>query len=123
MSGKVLTTRVDRICGCLRNRGFTASYKRVQRIMKELGLVSIHRRRRQRSLTDSRKSRSSEYPNLVRELNVTRPFQVISSDISYIRTSEGFEYLCTVKDVESGVVLAQSMAENMKADLVVKTIK
>ena len=54
-SGK--TYGVDRICGCLRKEGYTASYKRVKKIMDELGLISVHRRRRQRSLTDSRKAR------------------------------------------------------------------
>lgn len=59
------TYGVDRICGCLRKRGYTASYKRVSRIMYELGLVSIHRRRRQRSLTDSRNSSGRELPNFI----------------------------------------------------------
>ena len=116
------TYGVDRVCGCLRKRGHTASYKRVAGIMNKLDLVSIHRRRRQRSLTDSRNSRGKEYPNLVRGLDITKPFQVITSDISYIRTAEGFEYLCKIKDVASGIVLAQTMADNMKTELVEKTI-
>jgi putative transposase len=116
------TYGVDRVCGSLRRRGCTASYRRVARIMKDLGLVSVHHRRRQRSLTDSRKSRGLKYPNLVRDLDINKPFQVISSDISYIRTAEGFEYLCTIKDVATGIVLAHSMANNMKVELVEKTI-
>jgi putative transposase len=119
-SGK--TYGVDRICGCLRKEGYTASYKRVKKIMDELGLISVHRRRRQRSLTDSRKARGPGYPNLVQNLDITKPFQVISSDISYIRTAEGFEYLCTVKDVVTGLVLAHTMADNMKVDLVERTL-
>lgn len=116
------TYGIDRICGCLRRMGYTASYKRVKRIVERLGIVSVHRRRRQRSLTDSRKARGPGYPNLVRNLDITEPFKVISSDISYIRTSEGFEYLCTVRDVSSGMVLAYTMANNMKAEIVEKTI-
>ncbi len=88
-----------------------------------MGLVSIHRRRRQRSLTDSRKSKGLVLPNLVHNLNITEPFQVMTSDISYVRTAQGFDYLCSIKDVASGIVLAQSMSDNMKAELVVKTIK
>ena len=114
---------VDRVCGALRKRGFTASYRRVARIMNDLGLVSVHRRRRQRSLTDSRRARGKDYPNLVRGLDITKPFQVITSDISYIRTAEGFEYLCKIKDVASGIVLAYTMADRMKTDLVTETIK
>jgi putative transposase len=117
------TYGVARICGVLRNKGCKASYKRVQNITEAQGLVSIHRRRLQRSLTDSRKARDDGYINHVRDLNITEPFQVITSDISYIRTSQGFEYLCTIKDVASGITLAHTMADNMKSDLVVQTIK
>ncbi len=113
----------DRVCGLLRRQGYTASYKRVSRIMKRLGLSSIHNRRRQRSLTNSRKARGKDWPNLIHDLHIVRPFQVITSDISYIRTAEGFEYLCKVKDVFTGIVLAHTMANNMQAELVTKTIK
>ena len=114
---------VERVCAELRKQGFTASFQRVRDNMAEQGLKSIHLRRRQRSLTDSSRSRGEGYPNLVREMEITEPFQVLSSDISYIRTNEGFEYLCQVKDVASGLILAQSMSERMKADLVMDTIR
>jgi putative transposase len=117
------TYGVDRICGLLRKAGYKASYGRIKRYMEEMGLVSIHRRRRQRSLTDSRKARGEGYPNLVRDIKIAEPFQVISSDISYIRTDEGFGYICQIRDVMSNIVLAESMADNMRSELVVNTIK
>ena len=117
------TYGVERICAELRKRGFTASFHRVRDNMAEQGLKSIHLRRRQRSLTDSRRARGEGLPNLVSDLEITLPLQVLSSDISYIRTKEGFEYLCQVKDVASGLVLAQSMSARMKADLVMDTIR
>ena len=80
------TYGVDRICGELRKRGKIASYHRVKRFMDDMGLHSIHKRRRQRTLTDSRRARGDEYVNLVKDLEITEPFQVVSSDISYIRT-------------------------------------
>lgn len=113
----------DRVCGVLRRKGYTASYKRVSNIMKRLGLISINNRRRQRSLTNSRNAKGKNWPNLVRDLKSFEPFQVITSDISYVRTSEGFEYLCKVKDVVTCIVLAHTMADNMKAELVTMTIK
>jgi putative transposase len=113
----------DRVCGVLRRQGYTASYKRVARIMKRLGLSSVHNRRCQRSLTDSRQARGKEWPNLIQPLEDFKLFQVVTSDISYIRTSEGFEYLCKIRDVDTGTVLAHTMADSMKAELVTKTIK
>jgi putative transposase len=103
--------------------GYKASYGRVKRYMEEMGLESIHRRRRQRSLTDSRKACGDGYHNLTKDLEITEPFQVISSDISYIRTDEGFGYTCQIRDVVSNVVLAESMADNMRSELVEDTIK
>ena len=60
-------------------------------MMDELGLVALLSRRRERSLTDSRIARGPGYPNLVQNLDITKPLQGISRDISYIRTAEGFE--------------------------------
>lgn len=113
----------DRLCGLLRRKGYKASYKKVQGIMKADGLVSIHCRRRCRSLTNSKKSRGEWFPNLAKGLSVTSPFQVLSSDISYIRTGEGFEYLCEIRDVFSGVILSMSMSSRMKSELVEDAIK
>ncbi len=114
---------VDRICGILRRDGDSASYPVVKRIMSQEGLKSCHCRRRQRSLTDSRKARGDGYRNLTKKLEIVRPFQVLSSDISYIRTGEGFDYLCQIRDVCSNTVLASCQAGNMKKELVLKTLK
>ncbi len=117
------TYGADRICGCMRRDGYQASYPVIKRIMSEEGLKSSHCRRRQRSLTDSRKARSEAYKNLTKNLEITYPFQVLSSDISYIRTGEGFDYLCQVRDVLTNTVLAEHQTETMEAELVAQTIK
>ena len=117
------TYGVDRICGLLRNTGIKASYPRVKRHMEAMGLKSIHRKRRQRSLTNSKKSRGEGFPNLVKDLEIRTPFQVLSSDISYIRTDEGFGYVCQIRDVVSNIVLAHSTANHMRSELVVQTIR
>lgn len=117
------TYGASRICGRLRTEGFSCSFYKVRDFMDMQGLRSIHRKKCRRSLTDSRKARGDGYTNLTRNLRIDTPFQVLSSDISYIRTGEGFDYLCQIKDVKSGIVLAESMSERMKAELVVKTIR
>jgi len=48
------------------------------------------------------------YKNLTKDLDIDHPFQVLSSDISYIRTGEGFGYPCQVRDVLTNTVLAES---------------
>ena len=117
------TYGANRVCGKLRQKGFPCSFYKVREYMDIQGLHTIHRKRRQKSLTDSRRARGDGYFNLTKGLDIHSPFQVLSSDISYIRTGEGFEYLCQIKDVKSGIILAQSMEHHMRAELVIKTIR
>lgn len=107
----------------LRKEGSKASFDRVRDSMIRQGLKSIRMKRRQRSLTNSTKARGDGYENLVKGIDRVRPFQVLCSDISYIRTHEGFSYLCVVKDVASGLILSTSMSDRMKADFVLDAIR
>jgi putative transposase len=111
-----------RICGVIRKEGGKASFRKVRDMMDRLGLHSVHERRRSRSFTNSAKSRGEGFPNLTRGMDIDAPFRVLSSDISYIRTGEGFDYLCQIKDVVSGVILGWNISERMKSDLVVDTV-
>jgi|GEM_PF-275132 len=117
------TYGAERICGALRNLGYTASFQKVKSIMKKRHLHSIHPPRKQHAITNSRSARDEECPNLVKKMEITKAFQVITSDISYLKTTEGSQYICKIKDVASGTVLAQTISDRMKADLVMTTIK
>lgn len=108
----------ERICGILRTEGEKASFPVVSTIMAEEKLQSKHTIRRQRSLTDSSAARDDRYENHVKDLDITRPYQVVSSDITYIRTAQGFEYLCQVIDAHTKEVLGSAQASHMKAELV-----
>jgi putative transposase len=80
-----------RICGVLRLAGHKASYRKIGRYMSEMKLNSVHNRHRQknRSLTDSRCSRGEGYPNLLIGQTFDKPGRVLSSDITYLKSSEG----------------------------------
>jgi putative transposase len=88
--------------------------------MSEMGLSSIHNRHKTRSLTDSRKARGEGYPNLVAGHSFDKPYQAVCSDITYLRSGEGWLYLCKVKDIVSGEILGEAYSENMKKELVMK---
>lgn len=116
------TYGAERICGVIRRNGHSISYPVVKNMMAQEGLKSCHLRRRQLSLTDSRDAHSDAYQNLAKGLKIIRPFQVLSSDISYIRTGEGFDYLCQIRDVYTNVVLASCQEKRMKKELVLHTL-
>lgn len=65
------TYGASRICGKLRQDGFPCSFYKVREYMDIQGLRCIHIRRRQRSLTDSRKARGDGYFNLTRNLGIS----------------------------------------------------
>lgn len=116
------TYGVERIGAELRRRGHSASFRKVRRIMRERNLHSVHVRKI-KPLTDSRKARGEGFPNLLRGRKVTKPFEALSSDISYIPTDEGFDYLCQIRDVCSGVILASQQHARMTKELVIATIR
>jgi len=109
-----------RICGELRKRGQKASYKRISAYMSEMSLSSVHNRHRSRSLTDSRKARGEGFPNLVKGQAFDRPYQAVCSDITYLKSGEGWLYLCKVKDMVSGEILGEAYSENMRKELVIQ---
>jgi len=110
----------DRICGIIRRNGGKASYSKISSYMAEMGLQSVHNRHRTRSLTDSRKARGEGYPNLVRGQTFDKPYQAVCSDITYLKSGEGWLYKCIVKDIVSGEILGESNSPNMKKDLVIQ---
>jgi len=110
-----------RICGILRRLGKSASYGKISRLMAIMGLSSIHNRHRTRSLTNSKKSRGEGFPNLMRGQIFDRPRQAVCSDISYIKTGEGWLYLCKIKDIVTGEILGEATSDNMRKELVIQT--
>ena len=110
----------DRICGVIRRNGVKASYGKVSGYMADMGLQSVHNRHRTRNLTDSRKTRGEGYPNLVRGRTFDRPYQAVCGDITYLKSGEGWLYLCAVKDVVSGEILGEATSATMKKELVIQ---
>ncbi len=110
----------DRICGVMRKGGHKASYRKVSRLMAEMGLSSVHNRHKSRSLTNSKKSRGEGFPNLVRGQRFDRPRHAVCSDITYLRSDEGWLYLCMVKDIVTKEILGEATGERLTKDLAIR---
>lgn len=63
------------------------------------------------------------YPYLLSNIELIKPCQVFSTDITYIRLKQGFVYLMAVIDWYSRVVLDWQLSINMEADFCVDTLK
>jgi putative transposase len=76
--------------------------KRVQRLMRIMSLEAIYPKPR----TTRRHPKHKIYPYLLRNMEVTHPDQVWSTDITYIPLADGYLYLTAVLDWYSRYVLA-----------------
>jgi putative transposase len=83
--------------------------KRVQRLMRIMGLEAIYPRRR----TTRPAAGHKIYPYLLRNVEITRPNQVWSTDITYIPLRHGFLYLVAVMDWYSRYVLSWRLSNTL----------
>ena len=113
----------DRIVQELRKAGDSIGRNRCAAYMADMGLDSCHNRHRTKSLTNSKKARGDGYPNILGKVEFPIvPRMGLVSDITYIRTGEGFMYHCVIKDTVSGDVLGDHMADRMTKELVINAL-
>ena len=95
----------------LRHEGWQVNRKRVRRLMHEIGIEAIA----PGPNTSRRNKCHAVYPYLLRGLEINRPNQVWSTDITYIPLSHGFAYLVAVVDWYSRKVLAWRVSNTLDA--------
>ena len=103
------------LCRC----GHAVNRKRIQRIMRQLGLAGMA----PGPTTSKAHPHHAIYPYLLRGLAIIRPNQVWSSDISYVRLLYGFVYLVVVMDWYSRRILAWRLSNTMDADFCVDCLE
>jgi transposase InsO family protein len=64
-----------------------------------------------------------KYPNLIQDMEITRSEQVFVSDITYIRTKQGFLYLYLITDAYSKQIMGWELSDNLKTINAVKALK
>ncbi len=117
------TYGADRITAELRKEGERLGRKKCAAYMAEMNLNSCHNRHRAKSLTNSKKARGDGYPNILRDHEFPiAPRMGVVSDITYLRTDEGFMYHCVIRDIVTGEVLGDHMADRMTKELVMNAI-
>jgi putative transposase len=62
------------------------------------------------------------YPYLLRDFEITHPWQVLSSDITYLRLEKGFAYLVAIIDWYSRFVLDWQLSISLDADFCIETL-
>jgi putative transposase len=98
-----------RITEALTRQGAEVNRKRVQRLMREMGLEAIDPKPRLSAAGRGHKI----YPYLMRGVKIERPDQVWSADITYMPMPSGFMYLAAVIDWYSRYVLAWRLSNTL----------
>lgn len=103
----------------LQECGYRVNRKRVQRLMQQLGLAGMA----PGPNTSKPHPQHKLYPYLLRGVDIIRPNQVWSTDITYIRLSRGFVYLVAIIDWYSRKVLAWRLSNTMDAGFCVDCLQ
>ena len=105
----------------LKRRGWTVNHKRVARIMREDNLLCL-RRKKFVTTTDSRHG-LPVYPNLARDMELTRINELWIADITYIRLETEFVYLAVVLDAFSRRVIGWALDRTLEDDLAIAALQ
>src|SRR3989339_853087 len=103
----------------LRRKGWIINRKRMQRLMRKMGLVSVAPKPGLSKPAPGHRI----YPYLLRNLPIVRPNQVWSTDITYIPLNGSFCYLTVILDWFSRYVLAWELSETMETNFCTRALK
>jgi len=102
-----------------RSKAKKINRKRVQRLMRIMGIEAVYPKPNL-----SRNNRQNAvYPYLLRNLTLTHPNQVWSTDITYIKMKQGFVYLVAIVDWYSRKVLSWRLSTTMETNFCIEAAK
>jgi len=110
---------VKRMTAWLRRQGEQVNEKRVRRLLRMMGLMALYPGPK----TSQPGSAHRIYPYLLREVPITRPDFVWSTDITYIRLARGFVYLMAIMDWFSRYVLAWRLSNSLEAHFCLEALE
>ncbi len=107
------------IRNALRLRGYKINRKKVQRLMRIMGLVSVA----PKPNTSKPCKAHNIYPYLLGNMDIIEPNQAWCTDLTYIRMPHGFVYLTAVMDWHSRFVLSWELSITMEESFCVSSLE
>ena len=108
-----------RIVDWLGDEGYLVNRKRVQRLMRTMGIVAVYPKKNLSRANQAHRV----YPYLLRNLNIDRPNQVWATDITYLPMARGFVYLVAVIDWYSRRVLSWRLSNTLDSQFCVDALE
>jgi hypothetical protein len=98
-----------RMARLLTDDGHAVNRKRVQRLMRLMGIAALGPKPRTSKPTPGHRI----FPYLLRDMTIDQPNQVWAADITYIPVGRGFLYLVAIMDWASRAVLSWRLSETI----------
>ena len=108
-----------RIAAWLKHQGHDVNRKRVQRLMRLMGIEGIG----PEPDTSRRNKEHKAYPYLLRNVAITRPNQVWSTDITYCPMPEGFMFLVAIIDWYSRYVVSWELSNSLDSEFCIEALE
>lgn len=103
------------------HEGLQIGVHRIKRLRKELG-IKCRQKRKFKATTNSNHSLPVAKNLVDQNFTATAPNQIWLTDITYIRTGEGWLYLAAHKDLFNGEIVGYALDKRMTAALVMKSL-
>jgi putative transposase len=110
---------VLRMTAWLRHQGHQVNVKRVRRLLRQMGLMAVYPKPR----LSQPGAGAQLFPYLLTGVKIDRPDHVWSTDITYVRLSQGFVYLMAIMDWYSRYVLAWEVSVTLDSSFCVSALE
>ena len=113
----------DKLWRAARRDGHDIGRDRIARLMREMGIEGVSRRRR-KVFTTIADPDAVRAPDLVdRNFKAAAPDQLWVTDLTYVPTRSGMAYVCFIVDAFSRRIVGWRVAANMKTDMVLDAVE
>jgi len=103
-------------------KGISINHKATLRLMRLMNMQSVIRRKKRRQ-QGAGENHVHRYPNILkRDFVAVRPNQKWGTDVTFIRTPQGFLYLSVVKDMFDGFIVGYEISSSNSVELVIRTL-
>jgi len=103
----------------LKRKGYFVNRKRIQRLMRLMGIEAIYPKKNLSKPSPGCKI----YPYLLRDRKITRVNEVWGTDITYIRMRHGWLYLVAIMDWLSRYVLSWGISTTLEVDFCIRALE
>lgn len=108
-----------RITAQLNREGITANHKRIERLMRIMGIQAIY----PKPNTSKRNFENTIYPYLLKGIDINYPNQIWGTDITYIRANNIWFYLTAILDWHSRYVISWKLSDNLSVEFCIDALE